>query len=145
MDAIRKLGSDPVQGVIDGYGEIFGVPDMAGFVAAQALRMTILRDWGRMFDRIDALILPVSGQPPFRADQDIEEPETLAAIMAAQRFLYIVNLLGLPAATVRTLDTAPVPLGVQVVGDRMDDLVCLDVAAAIERELGFDLGPIGPR
>lgn len=145
LDAIRKLGSDPVQGVIDGYAEIFGVPDMAGFMAAQARRMKILREWGRMFDTIDALILPVSGQPPFRADQDIEEPETLPEIMKAQRFLYIVNVLGLPGATVRTLDSRPVPLGVQVVGDRMDDLVCLDVAAAIERELGFDLGPIDPR
>ena len=30
-------------------------------------------------------------------------------------------------------------------GDRMDDLVCLDVAAAIERELALDLRPIDPR
>jgi amidase len=145
LDAIRKLGSDAVQRVIDGYAEIFGVPDMAGFMAAQARRMTILREWGRMFERIDALILPVSGQPPFRADQDIDAPETLPEIMQAQRFLYILNALGLPAATVRTLDSAPVPLGVQVVGDRMDDLVCLDVAQRIERELAFDLRPIEPR
>jgi amidase len=145
LDTIRKLGSDPVQGVIDGYADIFGVPDMAGFMAAQARRLQILREWARMFDKVDALILPVSAAPPFRADQDIEEPDTLAEIMAAQRFLYIINVLGLPAATVRTLDHAPVPLGVQVVGDRMDDLVCLDVAAAIERELAFDLGPIDPR
>ena len=54
-------------------------------------------------------------------------------------------MLGLPSATVRTLDSAPVPLGVQIVGDRMDDLVCLDVAAAIERELALDLRPIDPR
>jgi len=32
-----------------------------------------------------------------------------------------------------------------VVGDRMDDLVCLEVAAAIERELALDLRPIDPR
>ncbi|UYV36543.1 amidase [Rhodobacteraceae bacterium D3-12] len=145
LDTIREIGSDAVQGVIDGYAELFGVPDMKGFMTAQARRMQILREWARMFDTVDALILPVSGQPPFRADQDIEEPETLAEIMKAQRFLYILNLLGLPGATVRTLERAPVPLGVQIVGDRMDDLVCLDVAAAIERELAFDLGPIEPR
>lgn len=145
LDAIRKMGSEAVQGVIDGYAGIFGVPDMKGFMAAQARRMQILREWARMFDQVDALILPVSGQPPFRADQDIEEPDTLAGIMKAQRFLYIVNVLGLPASTVRTLDHAPVPLGVQIVADRMDDLVCLDVAEAIEREMGFDLGPIDIR
>lgn len=142
LDTIRTMGSDAIQGVVDGYAEIFGVPDMEGFMAAQARRMKILREWARMFDKVDALILPVSGAPPFRADQDILEPETLTEIMKAQRFLYIVNVLGLPASTVRTLDHAPVPLGVQIVGDRMDDVVCLDVAAAIERELAFDLGPI---
>lgn len=145
LDTIRKLGSDPLQGVIDGYAEIFGIPDMAGFMAAQARRLKILREWGRMFDYVDALILPVCAQRPFRADQDIEEPQTLGEIMKAQRFLYIINLLGLPGATVRTLDSAPIPLGVQIVADRMDDMVCLDVAGAIERELAFDLGPIDPR
>lgn len=145
LDAIRTMGSDAVQGVIDGYVDIFGIPDMAEFMAAQALRMKVLREWGRMFDKVDALILPVSGAAPFRADQDIEAPETLPEIMKAHRFLYMVNVLGLPSAVVRTLDAAPVPLGVQVVGDRMDDLVCLDVAGAIERELAFDLRPIDPR
>ena len=144
-EAIRSLGSEAVQAVIDGYFEIFGVPGIEGFIAGQARRMTILREWVRMFDKVDALILPVSTEPPFRADQDIEEPETLAEIMAAQRPLYIINLLGLPGATVRTLEHKPVPLGVQVVADRMDDLVCLDVAALIERELAFDLAPIDPR
>lgn len=144
LDAIRKMGSDAVNRVIDGYMEIYPVPDLAGFIKAQARRMTILREWGRMFDYVDALILPVSGQPPFRADQDIEEPETLAEIMKAQRFLYMTNVLGLPGATVRTLDASPIPLGVQIVGDRMDDAVCLDVAQAIENELSLDLHPIFP-
>ncbi|MEZ5714356.1 MAG: amidase family protein [Paracoccaceae bacterium] len=111
-------------------------------MTAQAQR--ILREWGRMFDTVDALILPVSAQPPFEADQDFERPETLREIMMANRPLFILNLMGLPGATVRTLDSRPIPLGVQIVGDRMDDLVCLDAAAAIERELAFDLRPIDP-
>jgi len=145
MEAVRTTGSEAAQAVIEGFFDFFGVPDIEGFLAAQARRMKILREWARMFDKVDALILPVSTEPPFRVDQDIEEPETLAGIMAAQRPLYIINLLGLPGATVRTLAHEPIPLGVQVVGDRMDDLICLDVAAAIERELAFDLGPIDPR
>ena len=145
LDAIRKYGSREVNGVIDDLLEVFPAPDLAGFMAAQAQRLAVLRKWGQMFDRVDALILPVSGQPPFRADQDIVSPETGREIIEAQRFLYIINGLGLPGATVRTLDSTPVPLGVQIVGDRMDDVVCLDVAAAIERELALDLRPIDPR
>lgn len=145
LESIREYGSPEVNGVIDGYAELFGTPDLAGFMAQQAVRLTAQRAWAQMFDGIDALIMPVSLQPPFRAEQDILEPETLAQIMQAQRSLYVINLLGLPAATVRTTDHRPVPLGVQIVGDRMDDLICLDVAEAIEKELSLDLGPIDPR
>lgn len=144
-DAIREMGSEAVNGVIDGYGEIFGWPDMKTFIEAGATRMKALRQWAEMFDFADALIMPVSGQPPFRLDQDVKEPETLPDIMKAQRFLYIVNVMGLPSATVRTLESAPVPLGVQIVADRMDDLVCLEVAGRIEKELSLGLGPIDPR
>jgi amidase len=144
IDAMRQVGSKQVLDVLEGYVDIFGVPDMKGFMTAQARRMQILREWGRMFDTVDALILPVSAQPPFEADQDFERPETLREIMLANRPLFILNLMGLPGATVRTLDSRPIPLGVQIVGDRMDDLVCLDAAAAIERELAFDLRPIDP-
>lgn len=144
IDSMRQVGSKQVLDVLDGYVDIFGVPDMAGFMAAQARRMQIVREWGRMFDSIDALILPVSSQPPFEAEQDFERPDTLREIMMANRPLFLLNIMGLPGATVRTLDSRPVPLGVQIVGDRMDDLVCLDAAAAIEKELGFDLRPIDP-
>ncbi|MDQ2095740.1 amidase [Rhodalgimonas zhirmunskyi] len=145
LDTIRELGSEGAQTVIDGYAEIFGVPDQAGFMAAMSRRLFIHRKWMEMFDFVDALILPVSGQKPFAADQDIEQPETLKDIMEAQRFLYIVNMLGLPGATVRTLEAAPVPLGVQIIGDRMDDVICMEVAHRIEKELALDLGPIDPR
>ena len=65
--------------------------------------------------------------------------------MRAHRVLYMINLLGLPGATVRTLDSRPVPLGVQVVGPQMGDGACLDVAGRIEKTLGFDLRPIDPK
>ena len=142
--AIREMGSPEVQRVIFGFAEMFGVPDLEGFIAAQARRMTIQRAWAGMFEGIDALIMPVSEQPPFRADQDIVEPDTLPDILRAQRPMFILNLLGLPAAVVRTGPVAGVPLGVQIVGAWRDDDLCLDLAAAIERELALDLRPVDP-
>lgn len=141
---IREHGSAEVQGVVDGYGELFGQPDLEGFITQQGMRLTCQRAWALMFEEIDALILPVSAAEPFAADQDIAQPETLPEIMKAHRSLYIINLLGLPAACVRTLECRPVPLGVQVVGAMMDDAVCLDIAGLIEDQFGFDLSPIDP-
>jgi len=144
MPAIREHGSAAVQKLADGYAALFGVPDLEGYITQHGMRLACQRAWAGMFEDIDALILPVSAAEPFAPDQDIAQPETLAEIMQAQRCLFMINLLGLPGACVRTLDCAPVPLGVQVVGAMMDDLACLDVARAIEGQLGFDLGPIEP-
>lgn len=142
--AIRANGSAEVQGVVDGYSALYGQPDLEGYITQHGMRLACQRAWAVMFEEIDALILPVSAAEPFAADQDILRPETLPEIMAAQRCLFMINLLGLPAACVRTLDCGPVPLGVQVVGAMMDDLACLDVAAAIEDQMGFDLIPVDP-
>jgi len=145
LESIKEMGSAGINRVTEGFVEAFGRPDRAAFIAAQARRITLQRDWAGMFRDIDALILPPSSAVPFRNDQDFLEPETIPDIIAAQRVLCIINLLGLPAASVRTTDDRPVPLGVQVVGPMMGDETCLDVAAGIERALGFDLRPIDPQ
>ncbi len=60
-------------------------------------------------------------------------------------FTAIFNVLELPATQVPTgLDARGLPLGVQVVGARGRDHLCLAVAQALEEELGV-LTPIDPR
>ncbi len=108
------------------------------------MRLTCQRAWAGMFENIDALIMPVCAEEPFEPDQDFVRPETMPDITKALKPSFIINLLGLPSACVRTLECRPVPFGVQVVGAMMDDLACLDVAGAIEAQLGFDLTPIEP-
>jgi amidase len=53
------------------------------------------------------------------------------------------NLLGLPAAVVAGGTTGGLPVGVQVLGDRFQELLCLEAAEVIEREVGV-LTPIEP-
>jgi amidase len=53
------------------------------------------------------------------------------------------NLLGLPAAVVAGGTTGGLPVGVQVLGDRFQELLCLEAAEAIERQVGV-LTPIEP-
>ena len=54
------------------------------------------------------------------------------------------NFLGLPAAAVGAGEADGVPRGVQVVGPRWREDLCLDAAEAIERALGT-ITPIDPR
>lgn len=144
LPTIRQMGSAGINRVADHFAERYGRPDRDAFIAAMARRITYQRAWAEMFQQIDALIMPVSAATPFENDQDFERPDTLDELSRAQRALVVVNLLGLPAATVRTLDSRPVPLGVQVVGPMLRDEVCLEVAGRIEAALGLDQGVIDP-
>lgn len=49
-----------------------------------------------------------------------------------------VNLLGLPAAVVPTGLANGVPLGVQIIGSRYREDLCLDAAEAIEVQCGLN-------
>lgn len=141
FDAIRQYGSPEVIRTLEGYRSHFGLVDIGGFMAAQARRQTILRAWNQMFETVDAVIMPVSSDMPYKADQDFRRPDELDVILRGHRVLYAINLLGLPAAVIPTIKTSPVPLGVQIVSAWRDDDLCLDIAGMIERELDLGLRP----
>nr|CAA6830473.1 MAG: Unknown protein [uncultured Thiotrichaceae bacterium] len=137
-ESIQTMGSPEIAGVFEAYGTFYDELNTKGLLQAMQQRMEIQRLWSQMFDDIDVFLLPVSGQKPFLNDQDVKSPETIPDIMRAQRFLYLVNVLGLPAATVPVGVYDGMPLGVQLIGAMHDDAVCLDVAEALERAVKFE-------
>jgi amidase len=52
------------------------------------------------------------------------------------RFISAINVLGLPAAAVPVGLLDGLPVGVQIVGSRYREDLCLDAAAAIESKVG---------
>jgi amidase len=54
-----------------------------------------------------------------------------------QSMLYGVNDLGLPAAAVPTGLHNGIPMGVQIIGPRLREDLCLDAAEAVERSTGI--------
>ena len=65
------------------------------------------------------------------------------ATMRLLRPVMPANLLGLPAAAVPAGRAGGLPVGVQVMGARFQELACLDAAEAIEQRLGA-AEPIDP-
>lgn len=141
-EMMDRVGSAEVMAVLDAYAEFGGMPDFKGYLTAMANRAAAIRAWMVMFEDLDALVMPVSGQPPFRLEQDFREPDSRRDIQMAQRFLYAINVLGFPAAAVSTGANGNVPMGVQVVGAMRDDDICMDVAEMIERELASAAIPV---
>lgn len=152
---IQKMGSAEAQASVKGIFDYFGMPDRDTLIEAWMRRTSIQRDWAGLFQFVDALILPVSAAEPFGADQDFRQPDTVPEIVAAQRALCIINVLGLPSVALRTVEAAPdpvtaqivgaVPLGAQIVGPIMGDDQVLEVGQRIERHLALDLSAIDPR
>ena len=113
--------------------------------AALRRRATLVRDWSLFLARYAVLVLPVSAEPPFPDDLDLESTAAFERVWRAQMPMIGLPLLGLPALAVATgLATSGAPLGVQVVAARFREDLCLDAGAAIEAS-GVPSAPIDPR
>ena len=82
------------------------------------------------------MLAPVSTEPPFPVNDDLEGPERVREIFDSLRYTSAMNLVGLPSVAVPTGLHDGAPVGVQIVGRRYREDVCLDAAEAIERSVG---------
>jgi len=143
---IRKLGGAAINRAFDIM--MTGMPelDLPSYMRGLAQRLKHVRDWLGFLERYPLVVGPVSADPPFRVGFDTDETADVAHLRRAQRLLIAVNLLGLPAAAVPAgLTTDGVPLGVQVIGSRYREDLCLDAAEAIEAQCGLrtPIDPVG--
>lgn len=133
---IREATSPEFQTMYAGYLEAYRRLDFAGYLAGTGERVGIQRDVARMFEKVDLFVMPTSMARPFENDLDFNAPNEIAAIVAGQKPLHIVNLPGLPAVALPTGIIDGIPVGVQLVGPMHADAFVLDVAERLEKELG---------
>jgi amidase len=142
---IRKYGGAAINRSLD--LTLAAVPDVGldGYMEALALRAKHIRDWTLFMERYPLVVGPVSTEPPFEIGFDTTSAERHAEVTRAQRLLVAVNLLGFPAVSVPTGVAGGLPLGVQVIGARYREDLCLDAAEAIEaqRPLPTPIDPLG--
>ena len=118
--------------------------DVDTYMRALAQRTRHIREWMVFMERYALVVGPVSTEPPFEVGFDVKDADTTARVLRAQRLLVAVNLLGLPAVAVPCGLSEGVPLGVQVIGSRYREDLCLDAAEVIEARHGLTT-PIDPR
>ncbi|NHI01582.1 amidase [Oceanimonas sp. MB9] len=135
-DELERHGSAEVVQVVDAYRAFFGTPTLTGTMQALMERNRIRRAWSQLLEQYDLVLMPVSAEPAFANDLDMREPNQIPRMLRAQRFLLMINALGLPAAAVPTGLHQGVPMGVQLVGAPLDDALCLQGAQAIEDHCG---------
>lgn len=136
-EAVRRLGSPEVNRIVDAYYTMAGeVPDLDDYVRALAERSRLLRVWGLFLEEYPLVLTPVALEPPFPVNDDLEGPERVREIFDSLRYTSAMNLLGLPGAVAPAGLHGEAPIGVQIVGGRYREDLCLDAAEAIEREVG---------
>jgi amidase len=119
--------------------------DVEGYAMRWLARQALARRFSERQAERPLLLAPVCLRPPFRAGADIESAESVREILASMQAVVAVNLLGLPSIAVPVgSDPTGLPLGVQVIGPRFREDLCLDAGAALESAFGT-LTPMNPR
>ncbi|WP_433870439.1 amidase [Saccharopolyspora sp. CA-218241] len=114
--------------------------DLETYLAATATRFGAMREWDAFAERYPVILGPVSAERPF--DVDPAEPDQQLRMMLAMRLCTATTCVGVPAVAVPTGVVDGQPLGVQVVGPRHREDVCLAAAHDLEAAFGTTWPPI---
>jgi amidase len=134
---MRELGSADFVRALDGLLGMATVLDGEGYMRAIAHRSRILREWLMFLEAYPLILTPVSVQPTPAVNADLGGNAAVREFFWGQtRFVSAISVLGLPAAVVPVGRVDGLPVGVQIIGSRYREDLCLDAAAAIEQRVG---------
>ncbi|MDQ2861406.1 MAG: Asp-tRNA(Asn)/Glu-tRNA(Gln) amidotransferase subunit GatA [Pseudomonadota bacterium] len=111
----------------------------AYYIKALKVRRRIADDFTAAFDKVDALLTPTAPSAAFGLGDKAADP---IAMYLNDIFTVTVNLAGLPAMSVPGgLDSAGLPLGLQVIGRALDEGTMFSIAAVLEKAAAFRAKP----
>lgn len=143
LPAMEKLAGPSALEFMGYFLEHVPESTLAGYLGGLAERNNIARQWTVFAERYPLVLGPVGTIPPFPVGRDLESEAAVAELLHSMRFVVAVNLLGLPSVAVPVGVAGGLPQGVQVIGPRYREDLCLDAAEAIERAAGV-LTPMDP-
>jgi amidase len=140
---MKTLGGRDALRFLEAFLEVVPDAGVGGYMSALANRNAHAREWAQFLARYPLVLGPVCTDPAFLVGRDLEGTPAVEDLLRAMRLVVTVNLLGLPSVAVPTGATGGLPQGVQLIGARFREDLCLDAAEAIEDALGV-MTPIDP-
>ncbi len=111
----------------------------AYYTKAQRVRTLIKKDFDQAFQRVDAILTPTSPNAAFPIGANSDDP---IAMYLNDVFTVPINLAGVPAISVPAgLNSAGLPLGLQLIGRPFDEATLLRVARSIEQAADYKAMP----
>ncbi|HZZ69707.1 MAG TPA: amidase family protein [Phenylobacterium sp.] len=134
---MRAMGGADFNRALDGFVKLATLLDGEGYMKTLALRARIVREWVMFLEDWPLMLTPVSVKPPWAVNADLGGDAAVREIFWNDfRFTSALSVLGLPAAATPVGLVGGHPVGVQIVGQRFREDLCLDAAAAIEARVG---------
>ena len=107
----------------------------AYYLRAQKVRSLILRDFTEAFGRVDALLTPTAPSAAFAQGEKMDDP---VAMYLNDIFTVPASMAGIPGISVPAgLDSAGLPLGLQLLGRPFDEESLFALGSALEQAAGF--------
>jgi aspartyl-tRNA(Asn)/glutamyl-tRNA(Gln) amidotransferase subunit A len=112
----------------------------AYYLKAQKVRTLIKQDFDRAYEQCDALVVPTAPTTAFRIGERVDDP---LQMYLGDIFTLSLNLAGvcgisIPCGFAGEAD-APLPVGMQVLGDAYDEATILRLAYAYEQATAWHL------
>ena len=106
----------------------------AYYLRAQKVRTLVARDFARAFERVDAVVAPVSPFPAFKLGEKVDDP---LAMYLSDIFTITGSLAGIPCMSVPCGRTAEgLPVGMQILTRHFDETTMFRLADAFEQAGG---------
>jgi amidase len=136
-EMINTHGSKDITSIIDYRLDRYPDASLKDYVEALAKRIEKLQQWSVLMENWPIILAPVSLELPMGPNEDQDSNERYQSILDAQKWLIAANILGLPAVSVPTGLNNGLPTGVQLIGRRFYETMCLDIAQIIEDRVGI--------
>ena len=105
------------------------------FHNAQRVRRLLVDKWNELFERYDAVILPVGSGPAKHLDGDKDILDNNTSVL--EEHLQVGNFGGFPSITIPDGFVDNLPVGLNVTGKCYDDVNVLNIAYALESAMNY--------
>ena len=105
------------------------------FKNAQRVRRLLVNEWKKLFEKYDAVILPVGSGPAKKFDKDLDVLTEGTEVL--EEHLQVGNFGGFPSITIPDGFVSDLPVGLNITGKNYDDANVLNIAYGIESLMDY--------
>jgi len=105
------------------------------FFNAQRVRRLLVNEWKKLYEKYDAVILPVGSGPAKHLDGSLDILNENTQVL--EEHLQIGNFGGFPSITIPNGFIDNLPVGVNITGNCYDDENVLNIAYALENSMNY--------